>query len=156
MKNNPSKIPAIAPAVTFIFLNSAGAAESIRIFAMAESGDANEFPMTPEEISAQDTAYDQIMAAGKKALASANGNMKVFEMGHTVAFVMTAAAIRAANAENTRLAAAKSAKSATVPEAVMRFEMSESGRFIEFPAAGSAREYLAVEHQRPATNDIRR
>ena len=54
------------------------------------------------------------------------------EGGHTVAFMMTADEITAANAENARIAAAKTARMTTIQERVVRFELAESSHIIEF------------------------
>jgi hypothetical protein len=138
MKNIISYIIAITLPAIFFTLNTAGAGGSLRIFEMAESGIAIEFPMTPDEIAAQDTAYGQIRAASKKSTTNTNINLKVFEMGeggHTVAFPMTAEEITATNAENARLAAVKAAGTTAPPEPVVRYEMAESGHIIEIPEA---------------------
>jgi len=136
MKNIISHIIAITFPAIFFTLNTAGAGDRVRVFEMGESGITIEFPMTPDEITAEDTAYGQIMAASQKSISDTNINLKVFEMGeggHTVAFPMTAEEITAANAENARLAAIKAARAAAPPEPVVRFELAESGHLIDFP-----------------------
>jgi len=125
---------------TAIFFNfiTAGAEERVRVFEMAEGGFTVEFPMTPEEIAAQDAAYDKIIASSKKSVVDSSNQVIVFEMGeggHTVGFPMTAEEITTANAENTRLAAIKAATATAPPESVTRFELAESGHIIEFPEA---------------------
>ena len=55
------------------------------------------------------------------------------EGGHRVVFPMTAEEIFAANAENARLAAIRSAGPLKSKKTVVGFEMAESGHFIEFP-----------------------
>ena len=122
----------------FFIVNTAGAAERVRVFEMGESGLTIEFPMTPVEIAAQDAAYGKLIAASKKSVVDSKNQVIVFEMGEggqKVAFAMTAEEITAANAENARLAAIKAANSTALPEPVIRFELAESGRIIEFPQA---------------------
>jgi len=134
-------------AVKFVMLNPVFAGERIRIFEMGESGAVIEFPMTPDEIAAEDAAYGQLIAASKKSAFRNNDNLKFFEMGEggqMVAFPMTAAEITAANAENARLAAVKSANTGTSTEPGVRFELSESGQIIEFPAPDSKVDHLAA------------
>jgi|GEM_PF-875441 len=138
MKNIKLYIFTIIFTAIFFTFNTAGAAESVRVFEMGEGGFTVEFPMTPEEIAAQDAAYDKLIAASKKSVVDPSNQVMVFEMGeggHTVAFPMTAEEITAANAENARLAAIKAAIAIVPPEPVTRFELAESGLIIEFPEA---------------------
>ena len=138
MKNIISYIIAITLPVTFFTLNTAGAGDRVGILEMAESGVTIEFPMTPEEIAAEDAAYAKVIAASRKSAISSSNNMKIFEMGeggHTVAFPMTAEEITAANAENARLAAIEATRATAPPEPAVGFELAESGHIIEFPEA---------------------
>jgi len=146
MKIYISYIFTMAFAAIFVMFNPAVAGERVRIFEMGESGAIIEFPMTPDEIAAEDAAYGQLIVASKKSVVRENGNLKFFEMGeggHMVAFPMTAAEITATNAENARLAAVKSAKTRASPEPGVRFELSESGQIIEFPVPDSEMDHLA-------------
>jgi hypothetical protein len=143
MKNNLIYIFAIIFAATFFTINSAGAGERVRVFEMEESGITIKFPMTLDEIAAQDAAYDKLISASKKSVAGSKNQVIVFEMGEggqTVAFPMTAEEITAVNAENARLAAIKATRTTAPPEPVVRFELGESGYIIEFPAAGTEME----------------
>ena len=79
-------------------MNSAGAGERVRVFEMGEGGFTIEFPMTPDEITVQDAAYDRIIAASKKSVVGSSSQVIVFEMGeagNTVVFPMTAEEITA-------------------------------------------------------------
>jgi hypothetical protein len=143
MKNNLIYIFAIIFAVIFFTMNSAGAGERVLVFEMGEGGFTIEFPMTLDEIAAQDAAYDKLISASKKSVAGSSNQVIVFEMGEggqTVAFPMTAEEITAANAENARIAAIKATRTTAPPEPVVRFELGESGYIIEFPAAGTEME----------------
>jgi hypothetical protein len=94
--------------------------------------------MTSEEIAAADDAYNKIIATSNKSVGNVGIPLKVFEMGesgHKVEFRMTAAEITAANAENARLAAIKSARTGPGRPAGVKYELAESGYIIEFPEA---------------------
>ena len=136
MKNIISYIIALTLPAIFFMLNTAGAGERVRVFEMGEGGFTIEFPMTPDEIAAQDVAYDQLIVASKKSVVGSSSQVIVFEMGeggHTVVFPMTAEEITAANAENVRLAAVKATGATAPPEPVARYELAESGHLIDFP-----------------------
>ena len=129
MNKTISYLFAITMLTIFFTFNTADAGGRIMVYEMGESGVTIEFPMTPEEIAAEDAAYVEVAAE------SISENVKVFEMGeggHTVAFPMTADEITAAKAENARIAAVKAARLATTQEPVVRFKLAESGHIIEF------------------------
>mgnify|MGYP001547721641 CR=1 FL=1 len=103
---------------------------------MGESGLAVEFPMTPEEITAEKARRNNLAANRRPDVAPSKKNPKTFEMGeggHRVVFPMTAAEITAANAENARLAAIRFAGFLKREKPAVGFELAESGHFIEFP-----------------------
>ena len=117
-------------------ISTASAADRVKVFEIAESGHTFEFPMTPEEIAAEDAGNSILKATGRMNVTQPNKRVKVFEMGeggHRVVFPMTAAEITAANAENARLAAIRSAGFLKSKKPVVEFELAESGHFIEFP-----------------------
>jgi hypothetical protein len=127
---------------------------------MGEGGFTVEFPMSPAEIAAADTAYNRVIAASKKSVADPNNLVKVFEMGeggHRVEFRMTAAEITAANAENARRAAIKSARSEPVRPSGVKYELAESGYVFEFPAASPAEELgdRVIAREIPANSSVR-
>jgi len=154
MNKTISYLFAITMLSIFFIFNTAGAGGKIMVYEMAESGIAIEFPMTPEEITAEDAVYVKVAAA------NISENVKVFEMGeggHTVAFPMTADEITAANAENARIAAVKTARLATIQESVGRSELAESGHIIKFSESVKERELgdFVIAHEIPAKNVAR-
>jgi hypothetical protein len=124
-------------AFTTIFTFSAAfAGEWVKVIEMGESGLVVEFPMTPEEITAEKARRNNLAANRRSDVAISKKNLKIFEMGeggHRVVFPMTAAEITAANAENARLAAIRSAGFLKSKKLVVGFELAESGHLIEFP-----------------------
>jgi len=124
-------------AFTTIFtFSEASSGEWVKVIEMGESGLAVEFPMTPEEITAEKARRNNLAAHRRSDVAASKKNLKTFEMGesgHRVVFPMTAAEIAAANAENARIAAIRSAGFLRSKKPVVEFELAESGYFIEFP-----------------------
>ena len=136
MKNITVNILAIIASTIIFTFNTASAGEWVKVIEMGESGLAVEFPMTPEEITAEKARRNNLAANRSPDVAVSKKNLKTFEMGeggHRVVFPMTAAEITAANADNARLAAIRSAGPLKSKKPVVRFEMAESGHFIEFP-----------------------
>ena len=142
MKNISTKKFVIAGLATLFTVGTASAADRIKIFKMAESGITIEFPMTPEEIAADDAANSILKATGRMNVTKPNARVKVFEMGeggHRVVFPMTAEEITAADAENARLAAIRAANAAKPKNRGEVLEMAESGDTIEFPLTPKGR-----------------
>ena len=136
MKNITEYILAMIALTTIFTFNTASAAEWVTVIEMGESGLAVEFPMTPEEITAEKARRNNPSANRRPDVAASKKNLKTFEMGegsHRVVFPMTAAEITAANAENARLTAIRSAGFLKSKKPVVGFELAESGNFIEFP-----------------------
>ena len=133
MQNITVNIRVIIALTIILTFNTASAGEWVNVIEMGESGLAVEFPMTPEEITAEKTRRNNLAANRRPDVAASKKNLKIFEMGeggHRVVFPMTAAEITAANA---RLAAIRSAGPLKSKKPVVGFEMAESGHFIEFP-----------------------
>ena len=120
----------------FTTLNAAMAEERVKVFELAESGQVIEFPMTAEEIAAED-AEKARQAALRNARAKAPQErlerIELAESGGVIEFPMTADEIAAEDAENARRAAMQAKHAKPAEKTVMVFELAESGGVIEFP-----------------------
>ena len=127
---------AITLLIILLMLKTAEADDRGNVFVMGESGYKIVFP-SDNEILDTEAVAGKTAAAYKKKQASSNNSVIVFEMGesgYTVEFPMTAAEIAAANAEKALITARKSANPISAAEMENRFELAESGFFIQFPA----------------------
>lgn len=140
MKNIILKAFTLLAIGILLTINPAFAGDRVKVYEMAESGVTIEFPMTAEEIAAED-AENAKRAARKQAANNDNTQrLKIYEMaesGQTIAFPMTAEEIAADDAENARRAARRKAKSEEPHKQVVIFELAESGVKIEFPVETS-------------------
>ena len=123
-------------------INSAFGEDRVKVYEMAESGVTIEFPMTAEEIAAEDAEHAK-KAARKEAVKNNSAQrLKVYEMaesGQTFSFPMTSAEIAAEDAENASRAAIRKSKSEEHQKQVVIFELAESGVAIEFPVETSGK-----------------
>ena len=108
------------------------AAERVKTFELAESGVVIEFPMTPEEIAAEDAANARQAARDKEPL-ERRERIELAESGLVIEFPMAAEEMAAEDAENARRAALRSKGTALPTPEVVVFELAESGQTIEFP-----------------------
>jgi hypothetical protein len=132
--------------VIFINANLAFAENRVTVFEMAESGVTIEFPMTPEEIAAEDLKNARIAEIKEDDKQRPRARLKVIEMGEsgqTVTFAMNAEEIASEDAEFARLAAIRAAKSRKSQNQVVKFELAESGIIIEFPEKSTFETALA-------------
>lgn len=121
----------------FLNINPAIADDRFKVFELAESGITIEFPMTDEEIAAEDADKARLDALKETSNKKPQKRVNVFEMGESgqiVTFPMTASEIVAEDAENARLAAIRKANSEKKKMHVVSYELAESGISIEFPA----------------------
>ena len=120
----------------FLTVNAALAAERVKVFELAESGQVIEFPMTAAEIAAED-AENARRAAVRNARAKAPQDrlerIELAESGGVIEFPMTADEIAAEDAENVRQAAMRAKRTNPVEKEVVAFELAESGQMIKFP-----------------------
>jgi hypothetical protein len=119
----------------FFNLNTATAADKLKVFEVGESGWSVSFPMTPEEISAEDAETARLAAIRKAKSKNTDKRLRVYEMGESsyeVSFPLTAAEIAAEDEKNERLASKKAAKSSKPECRTIAYEMAESGHIIEF------------------------
>ena len=130
--------------VAVLVASGVNAAERVKVIELGESGITIEFPLTPDEIAAEEVASSRFIVANPKSVEKSGNNVIVYEMGeggHLIEFQAKAEEIAAANAENARLAAFQAKKASIVPlPAGDRFEMVENGNFIVFPPVGMQKE----------------
>ncbi len=119
----------------FLNLNTATAADRHKVFEMGESGSSVSFPMTAEEIAAEDAEAAKLAAIREAKLKNPGERMRVYEMGesgHTVSFPLTAEEIAAEDANKDRPVSRKAMQSSETEKRLTTFEMAESGQIIEF------------------------
>ncbi len=120
----------------FLSVNAALAAERVKVFELAESGQVIEFPMTAEEIAAEDAEKARQTAVRNtraKAPQERLERIELAESGGVIEFPMTAEEIAAEDAENARRAAMQAKRAKPAEKTVVVFELAESGQMIEFP-----------------------
>ena len=117
-------------------VNPVAAAERLRIYEMAESGQTVSFLMTIEEIAAEDNDKERLATIREAKTQKPKHRRKVFEMGESgqiVLFPTTADEIAAEDAKITLLKARYDSKTSKEGSEVVTFELAESGETIEFP-----------------------
>jgi hypothetical protein len=125
----------ISAMALFLNLNTATAADRLKVFEMGESGCSVCFPMTAEEIAAEDAKAARLAAIREAKLENPGERMRIYEMGegdHTVSFPLTAEEIAAEDANKDRPVSKKAVQSGEAEKRVTTFEMAESGQVIEF------------------------
>ena len=125
-----------------ILLRISQAAEEKRVIVieMGESGQTVEFPMSPEEITAEKAKNDRFAAIRQTKLKKPEERKQVIEMGESgqaVEFLMSPEEIAAEDAENARFAATREARLKKPQKQVVTSELAESGIIIEFPVNSS-------------------
>ena len=116
----------------FLALPAALAEERVKTFELAESGIIIEFPMTADEIAAEN-AENARQAALEKKPRERQEQIELAESGLVIEFPMTAEERAAEDAENARRAAVRG-KDVQLPDRpAVVFELAESGQTIEFP-----------------------
>ena len=124
----------------FFTANPTFAGDRVKVYEMAESGVTIEFPMTAEEIAAEDAENAKKAARKQAAKNNSPQKFKVYQMaesGQTFSFPMTAEEIAAEDAETAKRTAIRKAKSEEQKKQVVIFELAESGIEIEFPVETS-------------------
>jgi O-acetyl-ADP-ribose deacetylase (regulator of RNase III) len=137
-------------------INPAFAGDQVKIYEMAESGITIEFPMTPEEIAAEEAENATQAARRQAAKNNSRQRFKVYEMaesGQTISFPMTSEEIAAEDAENARRAAIRKSKSVEQKKQVVIFELAESGVAIEFPVETSGKVVLEAIAEKNSLDD---
>lgn len=136
MKNISNIILSVLIVALLISVTTVAKAEWFKVFELAESGITITFPMTADEIAAEDAEKAKLNSAGKKNVTNPEESLHIFELaesGQTISFPMSAEEIAAKDA-----AMAKSNVSAIrinkPHKRVIQFELAESGLVIEFPA----------------------
>ena len=133
MKKDILTTISILIATFLIVINTATAEERVRVIKMGESDEIVEFPMTPQEIAADDAENARLAAIRETKLKVPNGKIKIIEMGEsgqTVEFPMTSDEIIVEEAENKRLSTIRAANNKKVERKTSVFELAESGHII--------------------------
>ena len=137
MKNITIILGSILTIGLFIVSGSAIAEQRVKIFEMGESGQTVEFPMSSEEIAAEDAEKERLAALQEAKLKKPKKRMQIIEMGEsgqTVEFHMTPEEIAVEDAENERLSEVREAKLEMPQKCMEEYELAESGIIIEFPS----------------------
>ena len=140
----------------FLAIHPAFAGDRVKVFEMAESGITIEFPMTPDEIAAEDAERAKQVALKEAAEKNSRQRFNVYEMaesGQTILFPMTPEEIAAENAENVNLVAINKRKSEEQGKQVVIFELAESGEIIEFPVKTPDKFLLEDVAEKKASDD---
>ena len=124
--------------VVFLTIIPALAENRVKVFEMNESGVTFEFPMTPEEIAAEDrerARLAELKEDNKKKIRARFEVVEMGESGQTVSFAMSAKEIADEDARTEELAAYRdrAAKTGASQNRVVKFELAESGFTFEVP-----------------------
>ena len=134
MKKLTTKILSILVLTLLITVTTVAAAERVKVFALAESGVNITFPMTSEEIYAEDAERARLNSIRKANVTKYEKRLHIFEMaesGQTISYPMSAEKIAAKDAEVAKFNV--SAIKIKKPKMrVTQFELSEIGEVIEF------------------------
>lgn len=143
----------------FLTFNAAMAAERLKVIELAESGEFIEFPMTAEEIAAEDAELARRAAvrnARAKAPQERVERIELAESGDVFEFPMSAAEIASEDAKNARQAAVRVKRTNLDKKTVVVFELAESGHMIEFavPAEEIAVPNTEIASSNPDKNEV--
>ena len=143
----------------FMTFHPAMAAERVKVIELAESGEFIEFPMTAEEIAAEDAEIARRAAvrnARAKAPQERLERIELAESGDVFEFPMSAAEIAAEDEENARRAAMREKHANPGKKPVVVFELAESGHMIEFavPSEGIAVPSTEMASSDPDKNEV--
>lgn len=134
MKKITTKILSILVLTLLITVTTVAAAERVKVFELAESGVNITFPMTSEEIYAEDAEKARLNSMREANVTKSEKRHHIFEMaesGQTISYPMSAGEIAAKDAEMVKLNV--SAIKINKPKMrVIQFELAESGEVIEF------------------------
>jgi hypothetical protein len=121
----------------FLTFNSTFAGDRVKVYELTESGVTIEFPMTAEEIEAENAETLSATALFPTYHTTLAGDrVKIYELaesGFSIEYPMTAEEIGAEDAENARLADLLKTNSSKPTKQVIKFELAEDGEIIEFP-----------------------
>ena len=135
MKKITTKILSVLALTLLITVTTVSAAERVKVFELAESGITITFPMTAEEIAAEDAEKARIDSARESRVTKPEERLNVFEMaesGQTISFPMSAEEIAAQDAEKAK-SKVSAIKLNKPKKRVIQYELAESGLVIEFP-----------------------
>ena len=135
MKNINTITTSFLVLTIFITVTTVASAERVTVFELAESGETIMFPMTAEEIAAEDAEKARFDSALESKVTKPEERFHVFEMaesGQTISFPKSAEEIATEDVENAKSKVSAS-KMNKPQKRVIQFELSESGEMIEFP-----------------------
>jgi hypothetical protein len=135
------KITIVAIVALFVFVGCATNGSSmvekrVETFEMPESGQTISFPMTEEEIAAEDAEIARRKAAYLTRKIKPQERVKTFELpesGQIITFSMTKKEIAIEDAKIARREKLKHKAAKKPKKQFERFEMPESGNYIYFP-----------------------
>ena len=144
MKNVIIIIAILSTLGIFLRISQASEEKRVIVIEMGESGQTVEFPMSPEEIAAENAENAKFAAIRQAKLKKPEERKQVIEIsesGQAVEFPMSPEEIAAEDAENARFAAIRQTKLKEPQRQVITSELAESGIIIEFPVNSSENQH---------------
>jgi len=134
MKKTTTKILSILVLTLLITVTTVAAAERVKVFELAESGVNITFPMTSEEIYAEDAAKARLISIREANVTKSEKRLHIFEMAEssqTISYPMSAEEIATKDAGMVKFNVS-AIKKIKPKMRVTQFELSETGEVIKF------------------------